>query len=172
GNDNDKVNMPLLQSPEPTLSYFDDLDYVKDFEKEFLAIVYNNAQTYKLNILTEPTLSPQHIDEFDLKSETSLSKCDEEEENVLYFNDIFRFNVIYPNDSKSDKDNDDDKIDIKQSSGGPHEGKSTNVGGVFTNLEILKSWSLENLKTDVQHNLSHNLNMENLPSNYQGSFSF
>ncbi|GJV86494.1 hypothetical protein Tco_1530432 [Tanacetum coccineum] len=27
---------------------------------------------------------------------------------------------------------------------GPREGKSTNVGGVFTNLEILKCWSLEN----------------------------
>ncbi|GJY20804.1 hypothetical protein Tco_0393370 [Tanacetum coccineum] len=117
-NDNDKVNMPLLPSPEPTVSYFDDLDYFKDFEKEFPAIVYNDAQTSKLDFLTEPTLSPQHIDEFDLKDETSLSECDEKEQNVLYFNDLFPFNVIYPDDSKSDKDNDDDKIDIKQSSGG------------------------------------------------------
>ncbi|GJX13461.1 hypothetical protein Tco_0205219 [Tanacetum coccineum] len=38
-NDDDKVNMPLLPSPEPTISYFDDLDYFKDFEKEFPAIV-------------------------------------------------------------------------------------------------------------------------------------
>ncbi|GKD50007.1 hypothetical protein Tco_1278983 [Tanacetum coccineum] len=60
---------------------------------------------------------PQRIDEFDLKDETSLSKCDEKEQNVLYFNDLFHFNVIYPDDSKSDKDNDDDKIDIKQYSG-------------------------------------------------------
>ncbi|GJT47442.1 hypothetical protein Tco_0956157 [Tanacetum coccineum] len=37
--DKDKVNMPLLPSPKPTVSYFDDLDYFKDFEKEFLAIV-------------------------------------------------------------------------------------------------------------------------------------
>ncbi|GJQ90841.1 hypothetical protein Tco_0001980 [Tanacetum coccineum] len=116
-NDNDKVNMPLLQSPEPTVSYFDDLDYFKDFEKEFSAIVYNDAQTSKLNFLTEPTLSPQHIDEFNLKYETSLSECDEEEQNVLNFNDLFLFNVIYPNDLKSDKDNDDNKVDIKHSSG-------------------------------------------------------
>ncbi|GJR91640.1 hypothetical protein Tco_0215651 [Tanacetum coccineum] len=27
---------------------------------------------------------------------------------------------------------------------GPREGKSTNVGGEFTNMEILKCWSLEN----------------------------
>ncbi|GJY12840.1 hypothetical protein Tco_0382149 [Tanacetum coccineum] len=77
-NDSDKVNMPLLPSPDPTVSYFDDLDYFKDFEKEFPAIVYNDAQTSKLNFLTEPTLSPQHINEFNLKDETSLSECDEE----------------------------------------------------------------------------------------------
>ncbi|GJY06988.1 putative reverse transcriptase domain-containing protein [Tanacetum coccineum] len=142
-NDNEKVNMPSLPSPEPTVSCFDDLDffndlenefpaivyndaqtskledldYFKDFENEFPAIVYNDAQTSKSDFSTEPVLNPQHIDEFDLKSETSLSECDEEEQNVLNFNDLFPFNVIYPNDSKSDKDNDDDKIDIEHSSG-------------------------------------------------------
>ncbi|GJT83196.1 hypothetical protein Tco_1057538 [Tanacetum coccineum] len=114
-NDNDKVNMPSFPSPEPTVSYFDDLDFFKDFENEFPAIVYNDALTSKLDFLTEPTVSPQHIDEFNLKDETSLSECDEEEQNVLYLNDEFPFNVVYPDDSKSDKDNDDDKIDIKQS---------------------------------------------------------
>ncbi|GJV07870.1 hypothetical protein Tco_1345526 [Tanacetum coccineum] len=111
------MNKPPFTSPEPTVSYFDDLDYFKDFEKEFPVIVNNDPLTSKLDFLTEPTVSPQHIDEFNLKDETSLSKCDEEEQNILYFNDIFPFNVIYPDDSKSDKDNDDDKIDIKQSSG-------------------------------------------------------
>ncbi|GJY90504.1 hypothetical protein Tco_0505700 [Tanacetum coccineum] len=57
-NDNDKIKMPLLLSPEPMVSYFDDLDYFKDFEKEFPAIVYNDAQTSKLDFLTDPTLSP------------------------------------------------------------------------------------------------------------------
>ncbi|GJU50252.1 hypothetical protein Tco_1219807 [Tanacetum coccineum] len=54
-NDNDKVNMPSLPSPEPTVSYFDDSDYFKYFKKEFPAIVYNDAQTSKLDFLTEPT---------------------------------------------------------------------------------------------------------------------
>ncbi|GJV44665.1 hypothetical protein Tco_1429201 [Tanacetum coccineum] len=117
-NDKDKVNMPLFPSTGPTVSYFDDLDYFKDFEKEFPAIVYNDALTSKLDFLTEPTVSPQHINEFNLKVETSVSECDEEEQNVLYFNDLFPFNVIYPDDLKSDKDNDNDKIDIKQSLGG------------------------------------------------------
>ncbi|GJU10274.1 hypothetical protein Tco_1132670 [Tanacetum coccineum] len=116
-NDNDKVNMPLLPSPEPMVSYFDDLDYFKDFEKEFPAIVYNDAQTSKSDLLTELILNPQHIDEFNLKDETSFSKCDEEEQNVLNFNDLFPFNVIYHTDLISDKDNDDDKVDIEHSSG-------------------------------------------------------
>ncbi|GJZ50254.1 hypothetical protein Tco_0604444 [Tanacetum coccineum] len=60
---------------------------------------------------------PQHIDEFNLKDETSFSKCDEEEQNILNFNDLFPFNVIYLNDSISDKDNDEDKVDIEHSSG-------------------------------------------------------
>ncbi|GJT86335.1 hypothetical protein Tco_1068052 [Tanacetum coccineum] len=117
-NDNDKVNMPSFPSPKPTISYFDDLDYFKDFEKEFPAIVYNDALTSKLDFLIEPSVSPQYINEFDLKDETSLSECDGEEQNVLNFNDLFPFNVIYPNDSKSDKDNDDDQVDIEHSSRG------------------------------------------------------
>nr|GEV48271.1 hypothetical protein [Tanacetum cinerariifolium] len=116
-NDNDKFNMPLLPSPKHTVSYFDDLDYFKDFEKEFPTIVYNDAQASKSDLSTDPILNPQQIDEFNLKDETSLFKCDEGEQNILNFNDLFPFNVIYPNDSKSDKDNDDDKVDIKHSSG-------------------------------------------------------
>ncbi|GKA04692.1 hypothetical protein Tco_0683812 [Tanacetum coccineum] len=113
-NDIDKVNMPSFPSPEPTISYFNDLDYLKDSENEFPAIIYTNALTSKSDFLTELTVSPQRIDEFNLKNETSLSKCDGEEQNVLYFNDLFPFNVIYPNDLKSDEDNDDKEIDIEQ----------------------------------------------------------
>ncbi|GJT05324.1 hypothetical protein Tco_0839786 [Tanacetum coccineum] len=117
-NDNEKVNMTSFPSPEPKVSCFDDLDFFKDFENEFPAIVYNDALTSKSDFLTKPTLKPQHIDEFDLKDETSLSGYDEVEQNILYFNDLFPFNIIYPDELKSDKDNDDDKIDIIQSSGG------------------------------------------------------
>ncbi|GKE97032.1 hypothetical protein Tco_1581887 [Tanacetum coccineum] len=100
-----------------TVSYFDDLDYFKDFENEFPAIFYNDAPTSKSDLLTEPILSRQHIDELDLKSEKSLTEYNEEEQNILSFNDLFPFNVIYPHDLKSDKDNDDDIMNIKHSSG-------------------------------------------------------
>ncbi|GJU86503.1 hypothetical protein Tco_1294049 [Tanacetum coccineum] len=57
-NDNDKVNMPSFLSPEPTVSCLNDLDFFKDFENEFPAIVYNDALTSKSDFSTEPTLSP------------------------------------------------------------------------------------------------------------------
>ncbi|GJY94679.1 hypothetical protein Tco_0511040 [Tanacetum coccineum] len=49
---------------------------------------------------------------------------------------------------------------------------STNIGGEFTNLEILKCWSLETSRRLFNIILLNKLNMENLPSKYQGSFSF
>ncbi|GJR98132.1 hypothetical protein Tco_0270306 [Tanacetum coccineum] len=99
--------------------YDEDVHDLRSFETEFPAIVLNDALTSEVTLSWNPRSQP--IDEFDLNDENSLSECDEGEQNVLYFNDLFPFNVIYPNDSKSDKDNDDDddKIDIKQSSGGP-----------------------------------------------------
>ncbi|GJY47784.1 hypothetical protein Tco_0437740 [Tanacetum coccineum] len=92
--------MPLLSSPKPTISYFDDLDFFKDFENEFPAIVYNDAQTSKSGFINDQHLNPQHIDEFNLKDETSLSECDEEDLTSL-----------------ADTDNDNDKVDIEHSSG-------------------------------------------------------
>ncbi|GJU55700.1 hypothetical protein Tco_1229414 [Tanacetum coccineum] len=77
------------------VSYSNDLDFFKDFENEFPAIVYNDALTSKSDFLTEPTIRPKHVDEFNLKDETSLSECDEKEQNVLYFNDIFPFNDVH-----------------------------------------------------------------------------
>nr|GFD11684.1 hypothetical protein [Tanacetum cinerariifolium] len=53
-NDNDKVKMPSFSSSEPEASYYNDLDFFKDFEKEFPAIVYNDALTSKSDFLTEP----------------------------------------------------------------------------------------------------------------------
>ncbi|GKD84127.1 hypothetical protein Tco_1350966, partial [Tanacetum coccineum] len=85
-------------------------DYFKDFEKEFPAIAYNDA--FPSDFSPEPTVSPQQIDEF---NETLLSECDDKGQNVIYFIDLFPFNVIYPDDL-SDKDNDNDKIDIEHSS--------------------------------------------------------
>nr|GEV53835.1 putative ribonuclease H-like domain-containing protein [Tanacetum cinerariifolium] len=49
---------------------------------------------------------------------TSLSEYNEEEQNFLYSTDLLPLNIIYPDNLKSEKDNDDDEIDIIQSSRG------------------------------------------------------
>ncbi|GJR15012.1 hypothetical protein Tco_0797664 [Tanacetum coccineum] len=45
-----------------------------------------------------------------------MSEYDEEEQNIWYFNDLFPFNIICHNDLKLENDNDDNDIDIIQSS--------------------------------------------------------
>ncbi|GKB68532.1 hypothetical protein Tco_0929944 [Tanacetum coccineum] len=87
-NNNEKVT-PSVPSPEPAINY-----------------------------LTEPVLSHQHINAFNLNDETSVSEYDKDEQNILYFNDIFPFNVTRPDDLNSKKDNNDSDIDIIQSSEG------------------------------------------------------
>ncbi|GKC40755.1 hypothetical protein Tco_1053139, partial [Tanacetum coccineum] len=130
----------------PSVSCIDDLDFFKDFENEFPTIVYNDALTSKSDFLTEPTVSPQHIDEFNLKNETSLSKCDEKEQNVLYFNNLFPFNVIYPDNLKWDKDNDNDEIDIEQS----------------RDMSIIPSPNVINVDTQGSNKLLETIIMESL----------
>nr|GEZ42493.1 hypothetical protein [Tanacetum cinerariifolium] len=80
-NDDEKVNLHSLPSPEPMIICFDDLDFFKDFKNKFPTIIYNDAPTSKSCSLTKLILSPQHIDEFDLNDETSVSKYDDEEPN-------------------------------------------------------------------------------------------
>ncbi|GKB81775.1 hypothetical protein Tco_0948670 [Tanacetum coccineum] len=119
--DEDVHELRSVETEFPAIVFNDELSPEKntlllhDFENEFPAIVYNDALTSKSDFLTEPTLSPEHIDEFDLKDETSLFEYDEVDQNILYLNDLFPFNIIYPDNLKSDKDNDDNEIDIIQS---------------------------------------------------------
>ncbi|GJU85231.1 hypothetical protein Tco_1292777 [Tanacetum coccineum] len=84
---------------------------------EFPAIVYNDALASKSDFSSEPTVSPQHINEINMKNETSLSKYYDEQYNVISYNDLFPFNIISVFDSKINTDNNDDKNNIKQYSG-------------------------------------------------------
>ncbi|GKB63629.1 hypothetical protein Tco_0919815 [Tanacetum coccineum] len=145
--------MPSFPSPEPKVSCFDDLDFFKDFENEFPAIVYNDALTSKLDFLTEPTLKPQHIYEFDLKNETSLFEYDEVEQNVLYFNDLFPFNIIYLDNLKSDKDNDDNEIDIIQSSRGNVHTQGSNKLLEASHDKINKAFIMEDFIMELNVNI-------------------
>ncbi|GJV28120.1 hypothetical protein Tco_1384568 [Tanacetum coccineum] len=97
------------------IRYVDDINDLRFFD--FPAIVYDDALSLVSGFSSEHTISSQHVNEVNLKNETSMSEYDDEEYNVISYNDLFPFNIISVNDSKLDTDNDDDKIDIKQSSG-------------------------------------------------------
>ncbi|GJT70044.1 hypothetical protein Tco_1029330 [Tanacetum coccineum] len=107
----DSENDNIPSSPNTTVDYLDDLDYFKDFENEFPAIVYNDGLTSKSDLEINPLVSFERIDKFNLIDEASLSEY--AEKIVSCFNDLF--NIIHPDDSKSEKDNDDNDIGIIQS---------------------------------------------------------
>nr|GEY52667.1 hypothetical protein [Tanacetum cinerariifolium] len=106
------------------LEDIDDLDFFKDFENEFPAIVYNDALTSKL-----------------------------EEQNVLYQNDLFPFNIIYLDNLKSDKGDDDNESDMIQSS----RRLETIFGRQVNRVHIL---DFEGLTPNMRQDLARRLRME------------
>ncbi|GKE66440.1 hypothetical protein Tco_1520601 [Tanacetum coccineum] len=132
--ENDNNEMP--SSTNPTIDYFDDLDYFKDFKNEFPSIVYNDGLTSKSDLEIKPLVSSERIDEFKLIDEVSLSEYDEE--IVSRFNDLF--NVIHPDDSKSEKDNHDNDIRIMQSSEGDEITHGENGLSEISHDKIIKTF--------------------------------
>ncbi|GJV98100.1 RNA-binding protein 39 isoform X2 [Tanacetum coccineum] len=84
--------------------YDEDIHDLRSVETEFPAIAFNDEVSSEKILSCEPTVK---------------------EQNVLYFNDLFPFNIIHPDDLKSEKDNDDSEIDKIQSS----EGNEITQGG-------------------------------------------
>nr|GEU50975.1 hypothetical protein [Tanacetum cinerariifolium] len=152
------------------VKYFKDIDYFKDFENEFPAIVYKDALTSKLEVSYEPTVSAHHIKKVDFDFVVSFDESDDEDYTVSYDKNSFSYKLVSVNDLKSDCDNDDYKIDIKQSSGDisvkplPDDliGTKEEIGGVliFWNLMCVVVM-LVSRSAFTTHNLAHKLNMEN-----------
>ncbi|GJV43267.1 hypothetical protein Tco_1427803 [Tanacetum coccineum] len=114
---NDELTYEKSLSCEPTVSSLNNnkIDFRYRLTNPTMKIrrhFYNDTLTSKSDSSTEPVEIPHRINEFDLKTETLLSECDGAEQNVVYFNDLFPFNKIYPDDLESDKDNDDNEIDM------------------------------------------------------------
>ncbi|GKC68821.1 hypothetical protein Tco_1101419 [Tanacetum coccineum] len=61
------------------------------------------------------TLNNNEID-FRISFDESDDEDYTDQQNILYFNDLFPFNIVYSNDQKSDKGNDDNEIDMIESS--------------------------------------------------------
>ncbi|GJT41293.1 hypothetical protein Tco_0941158 [Tanacetum coccineum] len=93
------------------------------------AIVYKDALTSELEFSSEPMVNPQHVNDVNWKIETSLSDSDDEKYDIIYDNDLFSYKIFPVNDLKLDMGNGDDKIDIKQSSGGLHTAEVTESVG-------------------------------------------
>ncbi|GKA90086.1 hypothetical protein Tco_0811898 [Tanacetum coccineum] len=96
--------------------YFEDSDYFKYFENEFSAIVYKDAPTSELEVSFEPTVSAHHIKKVDFDFVISFEEYDDEDYTFSYDKNSFSYKLVSINDLKTDSNNDDDKIDIKQSS--------------------------------------------------------
>ncbi|GJU27136.1 hypothetical protein Tco_1165757, partial [Tanacetum coccineum] len=70
-----------------TVRYFEDIDYFKDFENEFPAIVYKYAKSFDFVI--------------------SFDESDGEDNTFTYDKNSFSYKLFFVNDLKSDSDNDD-----------------------------------------------------------------
>nr|GEZ25494.1 hypothetical protein [Tanacetum cinerariifolium] len=107
------------------IRFDEDIHNLRSIGTEFSAITFNDEVSSKKHFLVNQCL--HNVNKFDLNYETSMSEYDEEEQNVLYYNDLFPFNIIHPDDLKTKKDNDDNEIDILQSSGGNEIQQGSNM---------------------------------------------
>ncbi|GKA66054.1 hypothetical protein Tco_0765862 [Tanacetum coccineum] len=91
--------------------YSEDIDYFKDFENEFLAIVYNDALASDHKISSESPVSPLDNDEIDFR--ISLDESDDEHYIFIYDKSSFSYKLISVNDLKMNSGNDNDKVNIE-----------------------------------------------------------
>nr|GEV92167.1 hypothetical protein [Tanacetum cinerariifolium] len=96
--------------------YFVDIDYFKDYETDFLAIVYKDALKYELGVSFEPTVSAHHVKKVNFDFIISFDESDDEDYTFTYDKNSFSYKLVSVNELKSDSNNDDHKIDIIQSS--------------------------------------------------------
>ncbi|GJW63792.1 hypothetical protein Tco_0115676 [Tanacetum coccineum] len=126
-------------------NYEDEDDCFIDFETEFPAIVF-----YNTTLPSKPTVCPPNKNKVDFR--ISLDESDDEDYmNVLRFNDLF--NIIRPDDLKSEKDNYDNDIDIIQSSEGNETTPEANGLSETTHDKIIKTFRrgsfIINLKVNI-----------------------
>nr|GEW12020.1 hypothetical protein [Tanacetum cinerariifolium] len=95
--------------------YFKDINYFKDFENEFPAIVYKDALTSESKVPSEPTVSAHHIKKVVFILRYHLTYLMRKITRFHTIKTILFYKLVSVNDLKLDSDNDVDKIDIKQS---------------------------------------------------------
>ncbi|GKB96175.1 hypothetical protein Tco_0982312 [Tanacetum coccineum] len=94
------------------VGYYEDIDYFKDFETDFPAIVYKDALAPDHEILSEPAVSPHRDDRIDFEFKISFDESDDEDYIVSYDKKLFSYKITFVNDLKPDSDNDQVEINI------------------------------------------------------------
>ncbi|GJT56378.1 putative reverse transcriptase domain-containing protein [Tanacetum coccineum] len=92
--------------------YYKDIDYFKDFETDFPAIVYKDSLASDHDISSEPTVSPYRDNGIDFDIKISFDESDDEDYIVSYDKNSFSYKLTSVNDLNSDSDNDKVKINI------------------------------------------------------------
>ncbi|GJZ33514.1 hypothetical protein Tco_0578950 [Tanacetum coccineum] len=90
--------------------YHEDINYFKDFETNFPAIVYKDALASDHEISSEPTVST--LDDNKINFKISFDEYDDEDYTVIYDKNLFSSKLISVNDLKFDSENDDNKFNI------------------------------------------------------------
>ncbi|GJZ64636.1 DNA helicase [Tanacetum coccineum] len=90
--------------------YHEDIDYFKDFETDFPAIIFNDPLATDHKISSEPTVSPLDDNEIDFK--ISFDESYDEDYTVIYDKNSFSYKLIFVNYLKLDSKNDDNKVNI------------------------------------------------------------
>ncbi|GJT04838.1 hypothetical protein Tco_0839300 [Tanacetum coccineum] len=142
--DNEDIhNLVSVETEFPAISFNDEGIIRKHYSCEPTPIDYNDAQMSKSDLLTELIF----INKFDLNEETSLSECDEEEQNILNFNNLFPFNGYLSLKQLPGVINIDvgayAQMSNKLLKTRPREGNIDEYVYKFSNQKILKCWSLE-----------------------------
>ncbi|GKE33916.1 hypothetical protein Tco_1453238 [Tanacetum coccineum] len=76
-----------------------------------------DALTSEPEVSSEPTVSARHVKKVDFDFEISFDEFDDEDYTFTYDKKLFSYKLISANVLKLDTNNDDDKIDVKQSLG-------------------------------------------------------
>ncbi|GJX00667.1 hypothetical protein Tco_0184580 [Tanacetum coccineum] len=81
-----------------------------DLLNEFPAIAFNDTLMSKVALSYEPTVSPLNDNKVDFR--ISFDESDDEDYMVIFDKNSFSYKIIYVDDSKSDSENDIDKVDM------------------------------------------------------------
>ncbi|GJX62469.1 hypothetical protein Tco_1119476 [Tanacetum coccineum] len=82
----------------------------RDFETDFLDIIYDDALTTDHEFSSEPTVKPLDNNEMDFR--ISLDKSDDEDYICIYDKSSFSYKLIYVNDLKTDSEKDIDEVNL------------------------------------------------------------